>query len=187
MVTNGLVLRTFDTRSLGGDTVRSLCFSPRGQVLAVAKGSSSEKEGAVSLFDVESGTEMCSLGVFDADVKDIAYSRTGKVIAAISGRTGGPMRLSIWDVDSGELVREYDGTKFSRVAFCSDDSHVVLNKWEYRRVGLRMLSLVDGDIIGDFSAPDIISSNCLAVSPDGAMIALHPYAVNSGVLSGNVR
>ncbi|MCA9131697.1 MAG: hypothetical protein KDA45_01015 [Planctomycetales bacterium] len=93
------------TESPFSDRVTALDFSPNGQLLAVGSGPPS-RFGEVKWLDVASGTIVCDLGEVHSDtVLSVSFSPDGRSLA--SGAADKLARL--FDVESGEMVRAFEG------------------------------------------------------------------------------
>ncbi|MBI4612476.1 MAG: WD40 repeat domain-containing protein [Planctomycetes bacterium] len=104
-----------DARLVGchTDPVEAVAWSPDGRLLATGC-----RDGAVGLWEAESGREVHILRGHEKPVLSIAFSADGKLLA--SGAKDGSLR--VWDVAGGHLLRVLYGDKdgVDSVAFHPD-------------------------------------------------------------------
>ncbi len=85
-----------------GQQINSIEFSPDGKLLLIAAGTS-PKPGAVYVYEFETANLMRKLEGFQSLACAVAISSEGTYVA--SGDTG----IRVWNLESGELVREFPG------------------------------------------------------------------------------
>jgi WD40 repeat protein len=102
-------------RASGGITgVGTLAWSPDGRLLATSGG----EPKAVRLWDASNGKELCNWPTAEHYVR-LVVSEDGKLLAA------GGSRIRVWDVTTGQVVREFEGAQrpgavLQPAAFTSD-------------------------------------------------------------------
>lgn len=99
--TTGLVAEPELIRVIGTPSIEKLSatFSADGRMLA-----SGASNGTVTLWDVESGTELWTLSGHLHEVTSVAFSPNGSTLASRSDDT-----IKLWDVSNGSLIRTFDG------------------------------------------------------------------------------
>jgi WD40 repeat protein len=99
------------------DTVRAVCFSPRGRLMA-----SGSDDKTVRLWDQITGKEIACLEGHKAGITAICFDHDGKAIATSS--EDGSTRL--WDVDKRQELAHFDGPEGGAkcVAFSPDNKQL---------------------------------------------------------------
>ncbi len=148
--------------SLLGHTgiIVSVAFSPDGRTLAsTSLATSTNKSDRVRLWDVKTGG---ALGIVDAPmVNGITFAPDGKTLAT-GGVGAEPLR--IWNVDTRQVVRIFDGKLFIwSVAFSPDGTKIAavadgttVRLWDVATGGMLRIMSGHTDLVHD-----------LAFSPDG--------------------
>jgi WD40 repeat protein len=203
-VENGEILRALDLASgkerwqVKSGNGFSLALAPDGKT--IAKGLSGENKQQVSLWDVDTGKHIRTLGVTNRAVDALAFSRDGKFVAAGEGarlgakdKTDLASSVWLWDPADGRRVRELKGhtsgvaaVAFSPVgsllASASHDASIRL--WDPADGRLIRLIAVPQDPYPQEPGADSDGQHggvvALAFSPDGRWLA-------SGGYDGSVR
>ena len=91
------------------DAVRSVSFSPNGQLLASGSGIDSffgsTKDYTVRLWDVETGKHIKTLTGHKEPVGDVCFSPDGQILASGSW----DKTVCLWDVETGKLIKILTG------------------------------------------------------------------------------
>ncbi|KAG2739120.1 WD40 repeat-like protein [Suillus brevipes Sb2] len=132
-VDTGKVINTWTGHT---NRVRSLSWSlDGGQVV------SGSKDGTFRVWDVESGRTILgpiNTGKDVDDVRAACYSPDAKMIA-----TGGNWNgLTIWDANSGELLKTFKGV-FSCLAWISDGKTLVAGGWKVMKIDTATWTVLD--------------------------------------------
>jgi len=89
-------------------TIRSVAFSPDGQLLASAVSWTYPEErgrtGTVELWDVEGGKLLRTLGGYFNKVSSVAFSPDGQLLASIGGLGESAVSPQLWQVEGWELL-----------------------------------------------------------------------------------
>ncbi|CEF49278.1 unnamed protein product [uncultured bacterium] len=103
----GALARMGSVRFWSGSTVQSVAFAPDGKTLA-----SGNADGAVRLWEANTGKEKAVLKGYSNAVMAVAFSPDGKWLAT---RGGGPVfqdnSIRLWEVSTGKEVRCFGGFK----------------------------------------------------------------------------
>ena len=112
--------RTIGTaaESIFSDRISALDFSPDGRTIAVGSGPPS-RFGDIKLIDVASGQLARDLGEVHSDtVLSLRYSPDGRLLAS-----GGADKLCrLWDVETGQALRSFEGHTHHVLAIAWQDS-----------------------------------------------------------------
>ncbi len=150
------------------DRVLSLAYSPDGKILAAAGGDwdRGTKNGFVRLWDVASGRELATLAL-GCDIEfAVAFSPDGKTLAWC----GRDRIITLWDVDENRaraICVGHEGTVRALAFHPSGDRMVSAGFDGTLRFWNTATGLEDGKPIQLGGR----SSNCVAVSPDGTLLA----------------
>jgi len=150
------------------ERVMSLAYSPDGKTLAAAGGDweRGTRKGFVTLWDVATGRELTTLAK-GCDIEfAVAFSPNGKTPA-----WGGRDRtVTLWDVDLGRVratCAGHEGT-VRALAFHPGGRWLVSAAFDGT---IRFWNTATGALDGEPIRLAGRSSNCVAVSPDGALLA----------------
>ena len=145
--------------------IRTIAFSPDGKTLATGSWS---REGAIQLWDIDTATQVSTMGEGIGSVGVLAFSEDGKTLASVGWRKG--IQFHVWDVDTGLEVSHFTGQQVSirGRALAVSPNHLFVagadrNKvflWDTRIGNLR--DIIEG-------REELASS--LAFSPDSKMLA----------------
>jgi WD40 repeat protein len=162
----GRLLRLLATSNGGG--VSTVAFSPDGKKFAACCWFG---EHRVRVWDVSTARQQLALARHAAGCTCVAFSPDRKRLASgdayynQSGQYEG--RLCLWNVESGKLVREIQGTRgaIQRVLFTHDGKHVLAGA-----DGVHVYEADTGRLVGEpFQAKSRIWG--LALSADGRLLA----------------
>ncbi len=134
----GAGLRTLGdqlTQTLKNSGIQSLTFSADGKILAAARVLRPDTEtdpdavlkSELTIWDVASGKLVRTLGEIDIDVKAIALSPAGRLLAS-----GGLSNVvTLWDIATGEESRTFSGRSdiVDYVLFTPDGTQVASGSW----------------------------------------------------------
>jgi len=150
------------------DRVLSIAYSPDGKTLAAAGGDweRGTKNGFVTLWDVATGRELATLAK-ECDIEfAVVFSPNGKTLA-----WGGRDRtVTLWDVDENRVratCAGHEGT-VRALAFRPGNGRLVSAGFDGT---IRFWNTATGAEDGEPIRLAGRSSNCLAVSPDGMLLA----------------
>lgn len=153
-------IRQFDDHN---EAIFSLAFSPDGNYLLSGSGQS----GTVTMWDTATGE---AIHTFDEEdwnstyVFSVAFSPDGQY--ALSGSDD--MAARLWDVESGELLRTFDGHSglVIAVAFSPDGQYVLSGSSD---MTVQLWKVEDGKL-GYVFEGDADGVNAIAFSPDGRYV-----------------
>ncbi len=154
---NGLPMRVFCSDGY----VEQISFTPDGRLLAYA----GRESNVARVVEVATREELA--GYTLPSNCGVAFSPDGQLIAA-GGFGHEPLR--VWDAGTGDLVREWAGTRRSRpmpIAW-SPDSRLIATAWNDGTVVL--LEVDSGDVVRSF-AGHTADARRVAFSPDGLILA----------------
>jgi WD40 repeat protein len=141
--------------------VMSLSWSADGKRIVTAGG----RDKIVHLWEGTSGRELAAWQGHTADVRAVAFSPDGKLVA--SGSQDGTVR--IWDSSTGKVKVTVNGftTIGSKLAFAPDSKRLVTGGVEQE---LHLFDLETGKELGTWRQMDVVDS--LAFAPDGNTVAV---------------
>ena len=152
-----------------GFGVRSIAFSPDGQLLA----SGSTWDETVKLWDVTTGQEVRTLTGHQGEVQSVAFSPDGKVLASTSRDN----TVKLWDVTSGRVIRTLNNFT-SSVAFSPDGRFLGTG---HSSGMVKVWDVATWQVVHTFWGHIGVVSNAV-FSPDGRILAS-----GSGSQDGTVR
>lgn len=143
--------------------VTSLSVSPDGKLLATGC-----DDEAVRLIRLEDGALLMTLEHDRDPVQSVAFSADGKTLATAAGdetRVTRPGIAKLWDVESGKLIRDFDGmTKFATsVAFAANGTRLIVGSADEKAYVFEVESGKPLGFFGGHSRP--VTS--IAISLDG--------------------
>ncbi len=141
------------------------------------------------LWGTETGKRIRSFGGQLPEPTAVAFSQDGKLVATISekGVSGAalagaaiPEKVRIWNISTGELIREVPWGEESRMAhrlfltFSADSqSAIVLDEVAKESLEMRQWRVTDGKLVKHWTREDRnVYANAVAVSPDGKFLTL---------------
>ncbi|PSQ77801.1 MAG: hypothetical protein BRD35_02865 [Bacteroidetes bacterium QH_7_62_13] len=156
----GDLVRRFEDN---GEAIFSVTFSPDGKYVLSGSGQS----GTLKLWRTETGTVVRHFDEGDWDssyVFSVAFSPDGKY--ALSGNDD--MTARLWDVETGELLRTFDGHSglVIAVAFSPDGQYVLSGSSD---MTVQLWNVGDGSL-GYIFEGDAEGVNAIAFSPDGRYV-----------------
>jgi WD40 repeat protein/serine/threonine protein kinase len=162
------------------DSVRSVVFSPDGQMFA-----SASDDGSVRVWSAEDGRQIKVLFGFDA-LYDVAFSPDGTKLAA--GAECGIVQ--VWDVETGRLLHDFSAhwDRVSQIEFAGERSLVTGSYDNTLRVwDLEVLPEAEPGTEDAPGPTDVIrfatrQGLCVSVSDDGRRLA----AIDVGAAMGSV-
>jgi WD40 repeat protein/serine/threonine protein kinase len=110
----------------GRHHVRAVAFSPDGKHLAACESDRDSQPGQIKVWEVATGQEVITLPGHGGDVKTLAYSPDGKLLAGAGGWVRGKGQLAgevkLWEAVTGREVLSLPGpdTEPQCVAFSAD-------------------------------------------------------------------
>ncbi len=152
-----------DVPGVGG----ALDWSPTGEVF-VTEGQ--EETGIVDIRDAATGASIREFHGHAIDVNDVAFSADGTLLAT----TGDDAALRVWDVATGDLVREFVPFDGDAVvwgpSFSPDGSRVAASWYEGDLASVvRVFDVATGALTRTLIAAAV---NATAFSPDGRRLAV---------------
>lgn len=151
-------------RSLTGSTgCNCLAFTPDGNIVAAGDsyhGRSSNPRGRVYLWEVATGRLLRTIEGHDSDVRSVAFSPDGKVLA--SGSDG----VRLWETATGKQVRRLAGLNhfIDGLAFSPDGRHLAAGG-----DGTVVWEVATGKVKHRLGAEEYVAG--LAFAPDGKIVA----------------
>ena len=88
--------------------IRTIAFSPDSKTLATGSWS---REGAIQLWDIDTATQVSTMGKGIGSVGVLAFSEDGKTLASVGW--GKVIRFYVWDVGTGFEVSHFTGQQVS--------------------------------------------------------------------------
>ena len=143
--------------------IHGLSYSPKGRYLAVAGGSPGES-GEVALIDLERGDKVASALTTADVVLDVAFDRTGKLMAA----GGADHSISIFSVPDGKRLQhiEQHADWVMDVAFSDDGKRLASAS---RDRSARVYDVSDGSLLATYYGHNT-SVYAAGFKPDGGLI-----------------
>jgi RNA polymerase sigma factor (sigma-70 family) len=177
-VENGETLRALDLASgkerwqVKSGNGFSMALAPDGK--SIAKGLSGENKQQVSLWDVDTGKHLRTLGVTNRSVPALAFSRDGKLVAAgesaainANEKTDLVSSIWLWDPADGSRVRELKGHTrgVAAVAFSPVGSLLASASHD---ASIRLWNAADGRLLRKIAVPqDPYPQDELGADSDG--------------------
>ncbi len=149
---------------LYGSTYRCLAFSPDGSCLALG-----DDDGAIRLFNVESGIETRCLEVHVDAVRSLAFSPDGRRLVS----TGQDRRVMLWDLEKGQAIRNLTDAGDCPVqyaAFSPDGRTLAVGEAAGSPQDVLIMDSHTGEVKGRLSGHEA-GIRTLAFSPDGLTLA----------------
>ncbi len=141
-----------------GRPISSVCFSPDGKTIA-----SGGFDGAITLWDAESGKELRKIRGPLINVLCLEFSPDGKRLAC------GSFNSAVWDVASGKQLTRLNGypKPVSSLAFSRDGKRLITGGWD------RTVRIWDSDTGVELMLLGTLDNrvSSVAISPDGKSIA----------------
>jgi WD40 repeat protein len=146
-----------------GVGVTATAFSPDGRRLA-----SAALDGAVKVWDVQSGKAQLHLKASAKPVQALAFSADGRTLVAGGGASGRPGALDAWDAGSGEPRFRHATTDGVLCLAVTADGSLIAHA--DRGGSVRLVDARDGTIRPELSM-GMKGIACIAFSPDGQTLA----------------
>lgn len=145
--------------------VTSLAVSPDGKLLATGC-----DDEAARLIRIEDGALLRMLEHDHDPVQCVAFSADGKTLATAAGdetRVTRPGIAKLWDIESGKLIRDFEGmTKFATsVAFADKGTKLIVGSADEKAYVFEIESGKPLGFFGGHARP----VNCIAMSLDGQL------------------
>jgi WD40 repeat protein/serine/threonine protein kinase/tetratricopeptide (TPR) repeat protein len=157
-----------------GGLVTAVAFRPDGQTLATASARGPKGRTAVTLWDLASGRAIRTFESGEDPVLSLAFSGDGRQLAAGGGRRGGPGFVTVWDAETGAVLRTLDRLgPVTSLAFDRDGARLAVADYEEAKVHL--WDLQAGTLI---THPAPVAVSCVAFLPDGKRLAALGYDGN---------
>ncbi len=175
-VKKGNLITTLEAPS----AVHSLCFSPKGDLIAVASGNHINRTGEVTLWEVGTYKSLKHMESKDDPIFAVAFSPDGKLVAAGGGYFRSEILqkprtslLKIWNVNTGKEIGRFEGQNdpiFS-LSFSPDGKKLASAGGDFESSNELVVWEVTSQkaLMSAQGHTDIISS--VAFSPDGAWLA----------------
>jgi WD40 repeat protein len=157
-------------QSLGATPIRSMAFSPNGEILATANDYGMMRaSGKIDLWEVATGKQIRTFGSGKmVSYQSLAFSPNGKWLVTGSGWWGRDSGIRLWDVSTGletePSVPQVDSAL--SVIFSPDNRYLISTE---REGAVRLWEVATRQEVKRFSVPDLVSA--VAFSPDGKTIA----------------
>lgn len=146
------------------DYVKSVAFSPNGQILA--SGSITSK--VIRLWNVQTGEMIRTLQGHDGISNRIAFSPNGQILASASS----DKTIKLWDMQTGKALRTIQLGDSSQSLSFSPDGKLLAAPGYFDKSGttIRIWNVETGSPVRTFPRPDS-NVKSVAFSPDGKMLA----------------
>jgi WD40 repeat protein len=149
--------RTFTASSRQpGEQQAEMQIAPDGKSIATTSSLS-----AVSLFDVRTGKELCSIGRHNSQICSLAFSPDSRQIAL-----GALHAVHLWDAERGTLLRSVELHKDRFVfssSFSPDGTTLARGTWDR----ITLLDPNKGTVLTQFEVAGMSAVNGLEFTPDG--------------------
>ena len=137
-------------------------WTPNSEALMVAT------RGTVSLYNIETGSKMSSIGEFSVSSRLVHWSPNSQLLAATSIMSPPDDNLAIWNVDTGELVEALSHGEGGMWMWLNDNQTLIYHDLNQPVQDFSIVTLNNGS---PPNLPDLSSSTMLMVAPNGTRIA----------------
>ena len=138
-----------ETRSIPGDPMTRFDISPDGTMLAAV-----DTNQQLRVHDFDSGKLIWSRTTNDTSTGYMEFSPDGKRIGVASFYMSNNGKITVWDVETGDQVWQYDeGANVGMFKFRSDGRGIVLGRLSKSGGGIEYFRLDDGESRWTYACP----------------------------------
>jgi|GEM_PF-1458688 len=148
--------------------VATFALSPDGKTILAG-----DVDGNSSLWDLGTGQLLHNFPKSDADIKSVAFSPDGKLVAIPKCCGQDAAVVNLYDPSTGELLETFTAESYQphvgTIAFSSDNKMLFASFFDSTA---RLWDIASGQVLRMFDGKDVQNHGSIAYSPDGNLVTM---------------